>query len=202
MDARFLRSAYRQDQYPPPDRAEVAIAGRSNVGKSSLINALVRRRNLAKTSARPGRTQSINFYLLNNEIYLVDLPGYGYAKVPLKVKASWKQMVEIYLNTRFNLKAVVVILDIRRDPTVSDKDLLEWLEHHRLDVILALTKADKISKSQAHGRAEAVIHEFRSMKLHGPILFSARTGQGREELLSCIVEVAGAKTERNRDRKS
>ena len=153
MDAKFLLSAFGKHQYPPADKPEIAFAGRSNVGKSSLINTLVNRRKLARTGSQPGRTQSINFFVLNDAIYLVDLPGYGYAKVPLKVKASWKEMVETYLNTRPNLKAVVVILDIRRDLSQGDRDLLDWLTQHGVGIILVLTKADKMSRQQAGIRA-------------------------------------------------
>ncbi|MBU4425956.1 MAG: ribosome biogenesis GTP-binding protein YihA/YsxC, partial [Proteobacteria bacterium] len=130
MDVVFLISAFLENQYPPPDRPEIAFAGRSNVGKSSLMNVLVNRKNLARTSSRPGRTQSINFFTVGNQLYLVDLPGYGYAKVPIKVKKSWQHMVETYLRERSNLRAVIVILDIRRDPTAGDMQLFKWLKHY------------------------------------------------------------------------
>ncbi|OPX39467.1 MAG: YihA family ribosome biogenesis GTP-binding protein [Thermoplasmata archaeon] len=188
MDAQFITSAFRQDQYPPADRPEIAIAGRSNVGKSSLINTLVKRRGLAKTSSRPGRTQSINFFLVNGALYLVDLPGYGYARVPIKVKASWKVMVEAYLNTRPNLKAVVVILDIRRDLSAGDKDLLEWLKHHGVPIVLVLTKTDKLSKQKARaqaGRMKAVCAMYTPLD---PVLFSSKTRQGRDELWTHITK--------------
>ncbi|MBW2169453.1 MAG: ribosome biogenesis GTP-binding protein YsxC, partial [Deltaproteobacteria bacterium] len=120
MDATFIISAFSENQYPPPDMEEVAFAGRSNVGKSSLINVLVNRKGLARTSSTPGRTQSINFFSVGESLYIVDLPGYGFARVPINVKKSWHNMVETYLRTRSNLKAVVVILDIRRDPTSGD----------------------------------------------------------------------------------
>ena len=110
MHVTFLKSAFHESQYPPPDRPEIAFAGRSNVGKSSLINTLVKRKHLARTSSKPGRTQSINFFNVDNRLYLVDLPGYGYARVPIGVKKSWELMVETYLRTRLTLKAVVVIV--------------------------------------------------------------------------------------------
>jgi GTP-binding protein len=191
MDARFLTSAFGQGQYPPPDRPEIAIAGRSNVGKSSLINTLVRRGNLARTSSRPGRTQSINFFLVNAAVYLVDLPGYGYARVPVKVKASWKQMVEAYLNTRSNLKAVVVILDVRRDLSQGDDDLLRWLKHHNVTAILALTKADKLSRQKAKTQAERILQACKAYAPVGPVLFSSKTREGREALWECIRRTAG-----------
>jgi GTP-binding protein len=191
MDARFVTSAFQQKQYPPADRPEIAIAGRSNVGKSSLINTLVQHRNLAKTSGRPGRTQSINFFLVNAAMYLVDLPGYGYARVPIKVKASWKQMVEAYLTTRPNLKGVVVILDIRRELSPGDNDLLAWLKHHKVTVILALTKADKISRQQAKTQAGRIFQACSSYSPLGPVLFSSKTRAGRGELWEHIGRAAG-----------
>ena len=127
MKVSFLKSAYNESHYPPPDRPEIAFAGRSNVGKSSLINVLVNNKKMARTSSTPGRTQAINFFEIGSRMYLVDLPGYGFARVPLKVKKSWGKMVESYLRNRPNLKALVVILDIRRDPSSSDMDLLGWL---------------------------------------------------------------------------
>lgn len=160
------------------------------MGKSSLINTLVTRRNLARTSDRPGRTQSINFFLVNGAVYLVDLPGYGYARVPIKVKTSWKDMVEAYLNTRPNLKAVVVILDIRRDLSAGDKDLLEWLGHRKLPIILALTKADKMTKQQARTQAGKIAAACGIYAPLGAVLFSSKTRQGRNELWSHITEVA------------
>ncbi len=193
MDAQFLISAFGQHQYPPPDKPEIAIAGRSNVGKSSLINVLVNRRKLARTGSQPGRTQSINFFVLNDAIYLVDLPGYGYAKVPLKVKASWKQMVETYLNTRPNLKAVVVILDVRRDLSPGDRDLLDWLMQHGVGIILTMTKVDKISRQQAGIRAKRICHGIETEAVAGPVLFSSKTRQGRDELRACINRIAGVK---------
>ncbi len=182
MEVAFVTSAFSEDQYPPPDRPEIAFAGRSNVGKSSLINIMVNRKNMARTSSKPGRTQSINYFRVGKSLYLVDLPGYGFARVPIKVRKSWRQMVETYLLKRSNLKAVVVILDIRREPTEKDVDLLNWLEHYGINVILVLTKADKISRQQAIKKTNTIGRQFGRICSSPPIIFSAKTGQGREEI--------------------
>jgi GTP-binding protein len=188
MNVEFLTSAFRESQFPSPDIPEIAFAGRSNVGKSSLINILVNRKGLARTSARPGRTQSINFFTVDRRLYFVDLPGYGYARVPIKVKKSWEQMVETYLRRRSNLKAVVVILDIRRDLTSGDQQLLEWLEHYGVRSILVLTKADKLSRQRARARFGVVKGQCGKTSAADPLLFSAKTRQGREVLLKKIEE--------------
>jgi GTP-binding protein len=191
MDAAFLKSAFRTDQYPPADRPEIAFAGRSNVGKSSLINTLVNRKKLARTSSKPGRTQSINFFSLDDHFYLVDLPGYGFAKVPIKVKKSWQQMVETYLRERSNLRAVVLILDIRRNPALGDLDLLNWLIHFSIPAISVLTKADKLSRQKARARAGKIGRQLEDLSTAGPILFSAKTRQGREEIWKIMRQIAG-----------
>lgn len=182
MNIEFLKSAFQERHYPPPDRPEVAFAGRSNVGKSSLLNVLVNRKKVARTSSTPGRTQAINFFNLENLLYLVDLPGYGYAKVPLKIRESWGHMVETYLRTRENLKAVVLILDIRRDPGSDEFHLLEWLDHFGISCILVLTKADKVSKNQSASRAKKIREELEGFVTHQPIVFSAKTREGSEEI--------------------
>jgi GTP-binding protein len=189
MDIAFMKSAFRESHYPPSDKPEVAFAGRSNVGKSSLINVLVNRKGVAKTSSKPGRTQAINFFCLEKRIYLVDLPGYGYARVPLQVKKSWGKMVETYLRKRSNLKAVVVILDIRRDPTAGDLDLLNWLNHYRVNSILVLTKADKLSRQQSKAKAKQITGQLKEVNSDRTIVFSAKTREGREEIWDRINEV-------------
>jgi len=191
MDVEFLTSAFKEGQYPLADRPEIAFAGRSNVGKSSLINVLVNRKKLARTSSTPGRTQSINFFRFGESLYLVDLPGYGFARVPLKVKQSWQEMVECYLKSRKALKAVVVILDIRRDPAAGDVDLLHWLTHYQIHPIVVLTKADKLSRQQARQRAALIAAELAGMFCDEPIVFSAKTRQGREEIWKQIRTSAG-----------
>ncbi|MDY6878845.1 MAG: ribosome biogenesis GTP-binding protein YihA/YsxC [Desulfatiglans sp.] len=192
MDTAFLTSAFRASQYPVPDRPEIAFAGKSNVGKSSLINVLVNRKNMARTSSRPGRTQSINFFRAGNDLYLVDLPGYGFARVPIKVKKSWQNLVETYLRERSNLSAVVLILDIRRDASNGDIDLMGWLRHYQIPTIPVLTKIDKISRQQARTRANLISRQFSEDFHFSATLFSAKTRQGMEEIWERIDEAIKA----------
>jgi len=189
MKASFLKSAFQEKHFPASDRPEIAFAGKSNVGKSSLINTLTNRKKLARTSSTPGRTQSINFFDINSHIYFVDLPGYGFAKVPLEVKKSWGKMVEDYLKTRANLKAVVVILDIRRDVSPDDLSLLEWLQHYQIQPIVILTKADKLSRNQAFSRSKRLGKDLENYGIGKLILFSARTRLGREEIWERVEEI-------------
>lgn len=190
LSAEFIKSATEPSHYPEGVFPEVAFVGRSNVGKSSLINALVRRKNLAKTSNTPGRTQLINFFLINHRYVFVDLPGYGFARVPEAVRRNWGPMVETYLKERPNLRLVILIMDIRRDPAAQELDLLPWLNHCRIPVLLVLTKIDKLSKSQVRFRA----HRIEEMLMKGvdlktatgPVLFSAKTGEGKDVLWSVI----------------
>lgn len=188
-NAEFLTAAVKAEGYPPAGPPEIAFAGRSNVGKSSLINSLVRRRRLVRVSSQPGRTQQINFFSLNDdELRLVDLPGYGFAKVPLSVKATWRKMVETYLSTRPTLKGVVVILDIRREPTVDDFMLLDYLSAHNRPIILAITKADKLSRNQQAKRLAKLKPTLAAYDPQ-PTPASAVTGLGRDVLLQRLADL-------------
>lgn len=180
-----------ESQYPPTDKPEVAFAGRSNVGKSSLLNVLVNRKGLARTSSTPGRTQSINFFSVDERLTFVDLPGYGYARVSRDTQRSWGKMVETYLRKRSNLKAVVVILDIRRDPNQGDLDLLEWLRSFGRRPIVVLTKADKLSRSRSRQRASEISARLEPICTSPPVIFSAKTREGREEIWKGIREATG-----------
>jgi len=191
MDVSFLVSAFRPNQYPPPDRPEIAFAGRSNVGKSSLINVFLNRKKLAKTSSTPGRTQSINFFAVDVLFYVVDLPGYGFARVPLQVRAEWGKMVEAYFRSRSNLKAVVVIIDIRRGLGNSDLELLHFLEHFGKKAVVVLTKADKMSRQQCRSKMNEIRDSLADSHVEGPILFSAKTREGREEVWTKALEAMG-----------
>jgi GTP-binding protein len=169
---------------------EVAFAGRSNVGKSSLINVLVNRKSLARTSATPGRTQALNFFSVADRFYLVDLPGYGYAVASREVKKSWQRMIEIYLSHRDNLKAVVVILDIRRDPSKGDMELIQSLKGYQRRVILVLTKSDKLSRHQVLSRTQSIRGQLKGISEEVPTVFSAKTREGREEIWDKIIQAA------------
>jgi GTP-binding protein len=182
MEVEFLKSAFHEKDYPPPDKPEIAFAGKSNVGKSSLINILVNRKGIARTSSKPGRTQAINFFSVEDRLFFVDLPGYGYARVSRKIKNSWKTMVEDYLRKRPNLKAVVLILDIRRDLSTGDIDLLHWLNHYGITTLIVLTKTDKLSRAKTSQRAQEISNQLKEIIQGKPILFSAKTRKGREDI--------------------
>jgi len=172
---------------------EVAFAGRSNVGKSSLINSLTNRKNLAKTSATPGKTQLVNFFAVDDRFNLVDLPGYGYAKVPLAERARWRPMIETYLEHRETLQGVVVLIDSRRGAREMDMHLLEWLAAVNLPACLALTKADKLKQNERKGVLDALVKTMvdgGGLYGHwsGPILCSANTGLGKREILAQMAE--------------
>ena len=184
--AEFVKSAVWPNQFPPATMPEIAFVGRSNVGKSSLINALVGRKSLAKTSNTPGRTQLINFFTVNSSLFFVDLPGYGFAKVPRSVKKDWGDMIETYLRERRNLALVVFILDVRRDPSADDLSLRDWLDHYRSPYAAILTKADKLSNQQALGRKKLIEKAMGKGASGNTILFSAKTRKGSEELWQFI----------------
>ncbi len=180
LSVQFVKSATSPSGYPPGDLPEVAFAGRSNVGKSSLINALLQRKQLARTSNTPGRTQLINFFNVNNEYLFVDLPGYGFARVPEAVKREWGPMIETYLRERSCLKLVIFILDIRRTPSKEDRDLKAWLDFYGLKTLFILTKSDKLSRGERKKR-QREIGELLSVS-EALIPFSAKTNLGREEI--------------------
>jgi len=177
----FIKSATRPGNYPETSLPEVAFAGRSNVGKSTLINTLVNRRGLVRTSSTPGRTQLLNFFDINGEFSLVDLPGYGFAKVPLAVKKDWGPMVRTYLERREQLKGVVVLFDIRRVPREEDLDLLDWLEEFEVPTIPVITKIDKISRNRRAAQVKPIL-EATGLPLEAFSFFSALSKEGREDI--------------------
>jgi len=184
-EVEFVKSAVKPDQYPEYDFPEIGFAGRSNVGKSSLINTLIQRKGMVKTSSKPGCTQLINFFLVNGDLSFVDLPGYGYAKVSKKIRAQWQPMVELYLSKRESLLGLVLLIDIRRDPGKEEFDLVKWLESHGMSYLIILTKADKLSKTKQAKRVSAICSQLNRQE-QGVILFSAKTRQGRETVLDEI----------------
>jgi GTP-binding protein len=180
LAAEFLRAAENKKDYPASEFAEIAFAGRSNVGKSSMINTLLGRRNLVRTSKTPGHTRKLNFYLINNQFVFVDFPGYGFAKVPLEIKEKWQPMVETYLKGRKQLAGVVVIVDARRPPTESDLTLIHYLQAYEKPIVIAATKADKLNRSEIAEQTKVikgVIGQEQPV-----IIFSSQNGQGKNEL--------------------
>lgn len=183
-EAKFEKSAVRPADYPAGGLPEVAFAGRSNVGKSSMMNTLLGRRGLVKTSSTPGKTQTLNFFHVRAgkaEFRFVDLPGYGFAKVPERVRRTWGKMIETYLERREQLRGVVVILDIRRGVTEMDRQLLDWLKAQGIEALAVLTKSDKLPASKRAAAAAQVRREL-SLGSEAPILFSAVNGTGKDML--------------------
>ncbi|MDY5987768.1 ribosome biogenesis GTP-binding protein YihA/YsxC [Sporofaciens sp. SGI.106] len=171
---------------PENDKPEIAFAGKSNVGKSSLINALMNRKSFARTSATPGKTQTINFYNINDEMYLVDLPGYGYAKVSEKEKMKWGQMIESYLHNSKQLKAVFLLIDIRHEPSANDKMMYDWVVEQGYHPIIIATKLDKLKRSQVDKHVKMVKQGLNLIPGTRVIPFSAETKQGRDEIWELV----------------
>ena len=188
FSVQFLTSAAKADQLPPEDMPEVAFAGRSNVGKSSLINALLGRKRLAKVSSTPGRTRTINFFNVNDRWRLADLPGYGFAKVPASMRRNWKALIEAYLIERTTLRAVVLIVDARHEPTAMDKELLHFLQVHELAVVPVATKTDKLAKTVLHGKLRGCARAL-DLPADALIPFSSVTKVGRETLWRRIYDL-------------
>ena len=183
--AEFVTSAVKPSQYPPAVLPEIAFAGRSNVGKSSLINTLINRKRLVKTSSTPGRTQLINFFNINEAFCFVDIPGYGYAKVPASVKKNWGPMIETYITTRKTLNGVVLIMDIRRTPGPEEMNMLDWLNHYNIPSVPVLTKSDKLSKTKQQKRLKEIVNTLSADK-DNFILFSAKSRQGKDEVWDAV----------------
>ena len=176
---------------PDTGRPEVAFAGKSNVGKSSLINGLMNRKALARTSAQPGKTQTINFYNINELLYLVDLPGYGFAKVSASEKEKWGKLIERYLHNSKDLKAVFLLVDIRHAPSANDKQMYEWICHNGYEPVIIATKLDKLKRSQVQKNVK-IIREGLGLPKGGKVIpFSAETKQGREEIWELMEELTG-----------
>ena len=195
--AEFVISAVRPQQYPAEELPEFAFAGRSNVGKSSLINTLVSRRKLVQTSSTPGKTRLINFFRVNDALMFVDLPGYGYARVSEEERLKWRPMIEKYLSSRENLKAVVLILDIRRTPNEEDAQLLNWLARREIAAVLVVTKTDKLSKT-SQAKQLKIIAGALETDPDELVLFSAKSRQGRDVLWRTLADLATASPEDER----
>ncbi|MBS5984604.1 MAG: ribosome biogenesis GTP-binding protein YihA/YsxC [Clostridium butyricum] len=179
----FIISAVKREQYPLDNRNEVAFVGRSNVGKSSIINSLTNRKKLAKVSGTPGKTRLINFFLINNDFYLVDLPGYGYAKVSKSEKDSWGKTIEMYLTEREQLKRIVLLVDSRHKPTGDDILMYEWAKHFGYDVVVVATKSDKLKNSEFK-KNEKIIKETLKLKEEDKFyFFSSLNKRGIETLI-------------------
>src|SRR5690349_12467555 len=181
--ARFVKSTTRPDDFPRDQKPEIAFCGRSNIGKSSLLNTLTKVQGLARTSSSPGRTQTINFFLVDERLYFVDLPGYGYARVPKAVKETWGEMIEGYLQNRDQLTLALMLVDCRIPPAESDMIMKRWLDHHRIPNAVVLTKTDKISRNQLN---QALRTSAETLNTKEIIPFSAVTGSGRDVILTRI----------------
>ncbi|PGS48529.1 ribosome biogenesis GTP-binding protein YihA/YsxC [Bacillus sp. AFS041924] len=184
--ADIVISAVRPNQYPDTQFPEIALAGRSNVGKSSFINKMLNRKALARTSSKPGKTQTLNFFLINEQLFYVDVPGYGYAKVSKKEREAWGKMIETYITTREQLRAVILLVDLRHSPTEDDVMMYDFLKHYGIPVIIVATKADKIPKGKWEKHAKVVREKLQIEEGDELILFSSETGMGKEKAWSVI----------------
>lgn len=173
---------------PKNDKIEIAFAGKSNVGKSSLINALMNRKSYARTSSQPGKTQTINFYNINDMLYFVDLPGYGYAKVSEKLKEKWGKLIERYLRSSEQLKIIFLLIDIRHDPSENDRNMYEWITANGYDPIIIATKLDKINRSQIDKQVKIIRNGLKTRPGTKILPFSSLSKQGRDEIWECIEE--------------
>ena len=181
--AEFVKSAFQESDWPGDAKPEIAFLGRSNVGKSSLINSLLMVRGLARTSSTPGRTQSLNFFSINDRFRFVDLPGFGYARVPRDIRSTWGDMVTTYLANRRQLVLSIHIVDSRHEPTKQDLQLHEWLEHSNKPRLIVATKSDKLSNNELRKTLEHIVHVLEDDSV---VAYSAKTGRGRDELWRAI----------------
>jgi GTP-binding protein len=179
-------SAVKPDQYPAVDLPEIALAGRSNVGKSSFINKMLARKGLARISSKPGKTQTLNFYIINEVLHFVDVPGYGYAKVSKKEREAWGKMIETYITTREQLRAVVLLIDVRHPPSKDDVLMYGFLKHYDIPTIIVATKADKIPKGKWQKHVKVIKDTLNMEKSDSFVLFSSETGQGKDEAWKII----------------
>ena len=185
-NAEIVISAVQPEQYPNTKLPEIALAGRSNVGKSSFINTLINRKGLARTSGKPGKTQTLNFYLIEEALHFVDVPGYGYAKVSKTERAKWGKMIETYITEREQLQAVVSLVDMRHDPTADDIQMYEFLKYYNIPVIVVATKCDKIKKNQWNIHESAIKKKLNFDPSDDFIVFSSETKEGKEKAWEAI----------------
>jgi len=188
--AEIVISAVKPNQYPESNIPEFALAGRSNVGKSSFINKMLGRKALARISSKPGKTQTLNFYLINEMLHFVDVPGYGYAKVSKKEREAWGKMLETYFTTREQLRAVILITDLRHPPTKDDVLMYDFLKHYNIPCVIIATKADKISKSQWQKHLKVTKETFDLSDKDYLLLFSSETGEGKDKVWSLLQHLA------------
>jgi len=188
--AEIVISAVKPSQYPEDNIPEFALAGRSNVGKSSFINRMLGRKALARISSKPGKTQTLNFYLINEIMHFVDVPGYGYAKVSKSERAAWGKMLETYFTSREQLKAVILITDLRHPPTADDILMYDFLKHYNIPCVIIATKADKISKSQWQKHLKVTRETLELSEEDYLILFSSETGEGKDKVWSLLEHLA------------
>lgn len=187
--------AVKKEQYPTDRRPEIAFAGKSNVGKSSLINCMLNRKSLARTSQNPGKTRTINFYDVENLIYLVDLPGYGYARASKSEVEKWGKMIENYLLKRQELRAIIMLVDIRHEPGANDRMMYDWLKHYGYNIIIVATKSDKLKRSQLQKHTSMLRKAFELSSEDILIPFSSENKSGRDELWNVIDEITGVSNE-------